>query len=238
VVVNGIEEGLFVVRPRMSPRAPASDLSVTLSGPAAGSAVDAASTFVVRVANDGPGALSETRAMYMPPTSSRVAAVRSSQGECSIGAVVTCDLGSLAAGSDAFAVVTVVGSVEGDLVSTAIASARGGDGVRRERSALTTTRRGRPAPALALRRPDADTIFHIGRNNTIQWTLRGTRGGVAIDLSHDDGATWIRVSENAENVGFFDWTGAGALTMRARIRVSSLEDPRMVQTSPAFTIAR
>ena len=90
---------------------------------------------------------------------------------------------------------------------------------------------------LTLRRPDAGTIFRIGRNNTVQWTLRGAAGGVGIDLSRDDGVTWTIVGESAENVGFYDWTGVGDETTRARIRVRSLSDARLTQTSPSFSIA-
>jgi hypothetical protein len=236
VIVNGIEQGLFVVRPRALPRVLVSPLSVTLAGPAVGSPLDTAWTFVVRVANDGPGVLSDTRVMETPPASTKLISVRSSQGECSMGTVVSCDLGTLARGSEAFALVTVLGGVEGDLVSTTIVSARAADGSRMERSALTTTRSRRSASELTLRRPDAATIFRIGRNNTIQWTLRGTAGSVSVDLSRDDGATWTRLSENAENVGFFDWTGIGTNTSSARIRVSSVSNPQLTQTSPAFSI--
>jgi hypothetical protein len=108
-----------------------------------------------------------------------------------------CLASPLAPGSEAFALVTVHGGVEGDLVSTSIASVRATDGSRVERSALTTTRSRRSVSELTLRRPDAATIFRVGRNNTIQWTLRGTAGGVSIDLSRDHGATWTRLSENA-----------------------------------------
>jgi len=45
------------------------------------------------------------------------------------------------------------------------------------------------------------------------------------------------VSDEAENVGFYDWTGTGGLTARARIRVTSLTRPALTQTSPAFSIA-
>jgi hypothetical protein len=83
----------------------------------------------------------------------------------------------------------------------------------------------------------AETTFWINRNNTIQWTLRGVAGGVSIDLSRDDGATWTRLGEQAENVGFYDWTGAGNLTARARIRVTSLARPELTQSSATFTIA-
>jgi len=236
VVVNGIEQGLFVVRPRMSPPAAASDFSVTLTGPAAASPADTVWTFLVRVANDGPGTMSETRVVEMPPAATRVVSVRPSQGECAMSTVVACEFGSLAPASEAFAVITVAGSVEGQLPSTVIASARAADGSRREQSALTITRSARPEPDLTLRRPDASTIFRIGRNNTIQWTLRGVSGGVSVDLSRDAGITWTRLSESAENVGFYDWTGAGTITTRARIRVSSLTNPQLTQTSPVFSI--
>jgi len=236
VVVNGIEQGLFVLRPRMSPRAPASDFSVTLAGPGSGSPGDAAWTFVARVANDGRDAVTDTRVIETTPASTRVLSARPSQGECSIGSVVTCELGRMAAGSEAFVTVTIQATTEGDLVSTAIGSARAADGSRREQSALTMTRSVRRNAELTLRRPDADTIFRLGRNNTIQWTLRGASGGVGIDLSRDDGVTWTRLGESPDNVGFYDWTGVGDVTTRARIRVRSLSDGRLTQTSPSFSI--
>ena len=236
VVVNGIEQGLFVLRPRMTPRAPASDFSVTLSGPGTASPGDATWTFVVRVANDGREAVTDTRVIETTPASTRVLSVRPSQGECSMGPVVTCDLGRLAAGSEAFVTIAIQPTTEGDLVSTAIGSARSGDGSRREQSALTITRSVRRGAELTLRRPDASTLFRLGRNNTIQWTLRGASGGVGIELSRDDGVTWTRLGESSEDVGFYDWTGVGDATTRARIRVRSLNDARLTQTSPGFSI--
>jgi hypothetical protein len=89
-----------------------------------------------------------------------------------------------------------------------------------------------------MRRPVAGTTFGIERNNTVQWTLRGVTGGVRIDLSRDDGESWTRLSDEVENVGFYDWTGSGQMTSRARIRVSSLVRPELTQTSPPFAIGR
>jgi choice-of-anchor B domain-containing protein len=238
VVVNGIEQGLFVLRPRMTPRSSASDFSMSLAGPVTATPGESTSTFVVRVANDGRDAMTDTRVIATMAASARLISVRPSQGQCSKETIVTCDVGRLAPGSEAFAVVAIQASSEGDLVSTAIATARAADGSRREQSALTMTHSVRREPSLTLRRPDAGTLFRIGRNNTIQWTLRGATGGVAIDLSRDDGATWTRVSESAEDVGFFDWLGAGDVTARARIRVRSVTDSRLTQTSPSFSIAR
>ena len=238
VAVNGIEQGLFVVKPRTAPRGQPSGLHVTIAGPGAAAAVDEDWTYVVAVANHGPARVSETRVLEMPPTTAQLVSARASQGECSTGTIVSCELGSLAAGSDAFVVVTIRANAERDFVSTAIASATADDGSRPESSAQAITRGIRHAPTLTLRRPVGDTAFRIARNNTMQWTLRGVPGGVTIDLSRDDGATWTRLGDDVENVGFYDWTGAGELTSRARIRVSSRTRPQLTQTSPAFSIDR
>jgi choice-of-anchor B domain-containing protein len=237
VAVNGIEQGLFVVRPRVTPRGEPTGLAVSITGPGSSATVDTDWSFVVMVDNRGPERLSETRVIEMPPGAAQLLSARPSQGQCSISSIATCDLGSLAPGSQAFVVVTIRAAGEHDQVSSAIASAKSGDGSSRESSAQTTTRAVRYEPTLTLRRPTGDTAFWINRNNTIQWTLRGVPGGVRIELSRDDGATWTRLSEEAENVGFYDWTGTGGLTARARIRVTSLTRPELSQTSPSFTIA-
>jgi choice-of-anchor B domain-containing protein len=237
VAVNGIEQGLFVVNPRAMPRGQPAGLRLTIAGPGHTAPTDQDWSFVVMAANHGPGRLSETRVIAMPPAPARLLSARPSQGECAVGAIATCDLGTLAPGSEAFVIVTIRATAERDLVSTAVASARAGDGSTREASAQTTTRGVRHAPALTLRRPVGVTTFRIGRNNTVQWTLRGVAGGLRVDLSRDDGVTWTRLSGEVQNVGFYDWTGAGAVTSRARIRVSSLTRPELTQTSPSFTIA-
>ena len=234
VAVNGIEQGLFVVRPRVTPSGVPAGLSVTIAGPAATAPTDRDWSFLVMVANNGPGHLSETRVIEMPPVP--VLSARASQGECSVGTMVTCDLGQMASGSAAFVTVTIRPTEERDYVSTAVVSAKAADGTKREASALTTTRGVRYGPALALRRPTGETAFRVGRNNTIQWVLRGAAGGVSIDLSRDDGETWTRLADEAENVGFYDWTGVGEETFRAKIRVTSVARPELTQTSPSFPI--
>ena len=237
VIVNGIEQGLFVVKPRVTPRGEPAGLTVSIAGPGITASVDTDWSFVVMVDNRGPESLSQTRVIEMPPGPAQLLSARPSQGQCSISSIATCDLGSLAPGSQAFVIVTIRPTAEHDLVNTAIASAKSGDGSSRETSAQTTTRAVKYEPTLALRRPSSDATFWINRNNTIQWSLRGIPGGVRIELSRDDGATWTSVSDEAENVGFYDWTGTGGLTARARIRVTSLTRPALTQTSPAFTIA-
>jgi choice-of-anchor B domain-containing protein len=238
VAVNGIEQGLFLVRPRTTPRGQPAGLSLTIAGPGTIAPTDQEWSFVVMAANHGPGHLSETRVIETPPPTAALVSVRPSQGECSVGTVASCDLGNLAAGSAAFVIVTIRAASDREFVSSAVVSARADDGSKREASALTMTRGVRHAPALALRRPVAGATFGIGRNNTIQWTLRGVTGGVRIDLSRNDGDSWTNLSDEVENVGFYDWTGAGPTTSRARIRVTSLARPELTQTSPPFALGR
>jgi hypothetical protein len=44
------------------------------------------------------------------------------------------------------------------------------------------------------------------------------------------------VGDEIENVGFYDWTATGATSSRAKIRVTSLGNPSLTQTSPSFSI--
>jgi choice-of-anchor B domain-containing protein len=238
VAINGIEQGLFVVRPRALPRGQPNGLSVTIAGPGSVAPVDQTWSYVVRVANDGPGSLSDTRLLEMPPATTELVSLRASQGQCSASAIVSCELGNLAPGSEAFVIVSIRAAGEDDFVSSAIvsASSAAARGSRVERSALTVTRGVRAAPALTLRRPVGETTFRLGRNNTIQWTLRGVAGGLTIELSRDDGATWATLSDDAENVGFYDWTGTGPETSRAKVRVTSAIRPDLTRTSSSFSI--
>jgi choice-of-anchor B domain-containing protein len=236
VIVNGIEQGLFVVRPRAIPQGVPTGLSVTLSGPGS-AAVGDDLVFVVKVTNHGPDRRSGIRVTEMPPSAAQLLSTRSSQGTCSVSAIAACELGNLAPGADAFVFVTVRATTEGDLFSTAMANASSDDRSSNDsRTATTTTRLIRYAPSLALVRPASGTQFRLGRNNTVQWTLRGVAGSVSIDVSQDDGATWTRLSEAVENVGFYDWTGVGTATSRAKIRVTSVSNPALTETSPSFSI--
>jgi choice-of-anchor B domain-containing protein len=234
VVINGIEQGLFVVRPRQVPQDTQVSLSVSISGTGP-APLGQDTSYVVRLANNGSQPVSDIRAIVTPPGTSQLLSAIPSQGECSITSVATCDVGPLAPGAEAVIVVTIRPTEEGDLFASVAVSANAGERTRLGIASATMTRAIRHAPALTLRRPSSDSQFRLGRNNTVQWTLRGVTGGVGIDLSRDDGATWTRVSE-AENVGFYDWTGIGATTSRAKIRVTSLDNPALTQTSPTFSI--
>jgi hypothetical protein len=189
------------------------------------------------VTNDGPDRRTAVRVMEMPPATAQLVSARASQGACSVSAIATCELGSLAAGSEAFVTMTVRAATEGDVLSTVTVSGQSEDRTATDhRQADATTRLTRYTPSLTLIRPAAGTQFRLGRNNTVQWILRGATGGVSVDLSRDDGATWTRLSDDAENIGFYDWTGVDAVTSRAKIRLTSVSNPSLTQTSSSFSI--
>jgi choice-of-anchor B domain-containing protein len=237
VVVNGIEQGLFVLRPRVEPRGHPTGLSVTIAAGDNPAPAGQDWTYLVTVSNHGPGRLDQARVIEMPPGDARLVSARPSQGRCELGSIATCDVGTLAPGSEAFVIVTMRASGEGDFVNTVTVRAIDANGSTREASAITMTRGVRYAPAFVLHRPFDGTTFWLGRNNTVQWALRGVSGGVRIELSRDAGQSWTTLSAQAPNTGFFDWTASGAATTRARIRVTSVSRPDLSQTSPDFTIA-
>ena len=180
VAVNSIEQGLFVVGPRVEPRSELDGLQLTIAGPGDGAPTDRDWSFVVKVANRGSGHLADTRVIEMPPAATQLSA-RASQGQCSEGTIAVCDLGGLAPGSEAFVIVTIRATGERDFVSTALASATADDGTTREASAQNITRgiqtRARPHVAPAHRRHDVlDRSQQHGAMNLARRRGRRERG--------------------------------------------------------------
>jgi hypothetical protein len=91
---------------------------------------------------------------------------RPSHGECTVGAIAACEIGNLAAGAEAFVIVTIRAADERELATTAIVTAKADDGSTREASALTTTRGVRYAPALSLRRRGERGILRSDRHGS------------------------------------------------------------------------
>ena len=107
--------------------------SVTIAGPGSAAPSIRSGRSSSMVATTGPAASRETRVIEMPPATAQLLSARAVAGRV-LGRPrsSTCDLGSLAPGSEAFVVVTVRATDEGDFVSTAIASAQLGRRLRNE----------------------------------------------------------------------------------------------------------
>jgi choice-of-anchor B domain-containing protein len=237
VVVNGIEQGLFVLRPRRAPAGDARGLAVSVAPTRVPAVVGSEVGIVTTVRNSGPAHARGVQLTVPVPTVASLIGARATRGACLTGQVVTCDVGALPPGASAVAVLTVRPSEARDLATTAKVTADPMDGEILDDNTATLTARVEPARReLRLLGPVGGETWRTGRAFTIQWTLRGVDGGVRVELSRDDGSNWIAIADEAANTGFFDWTASGP-TARARVRVTSLVDPSLqAASSGAFAI--
>jgi FtsP/CotA-like multicopper oxidase with cupredoxin domain len=86
--------------------------------------------------------------------------------------------------------------------------------------------------------PNGGETWNVGTTQTITWTSVGVAGSVKIDLSRDGGTTWTTLLASTTNDGTQAWVVTTPTTATARIRISSLSFPAVLDTSNAnFTIA-
>src|SRR5215471_3640152 len=84
--------------------------------------------------------------------------------------------------------------------------------------------------------PNGGECWPIGATRNITWV--GGSGNVRIELSRTGGsAPWALISNNTPNDGSYTWVVTGPPTTQARIRITSLTDPTVSDTSDGnFTI--
>ncbi|MGH9347913.1 MAG: choice-of-anchor B family protein [Vicinamibacterales bacterium] len=238
VLVNGIEQGLFLLRPRRAPSGAARGLGVTLAATSRPAFLGADLVYVARVANHGPGRAQAVQLTMQHGDGASIASAVASRGACATTTILTCALDGLAAGADATVIVTLRARTTGDLVITARVSAdhQADDPDDTVATSLETVET--PRRELVLVHPNGGETLRAGRAAAVQWTLRGVDGGVRVELSRDDGRTWVELAGNAPNVGFHDWVPPAGFQPGARVRVTSVADPRLVATSAAPFLIR
>jgi hypothetical protein len=69
----------------------------------------------------------------------------------------------------------------------------------------------------------------VGRD--IEWTSEGVTGDLRIELSRDQGFTWKTIVEDTTDDGSERININGRPTKRARLRISSIEDPSITDSS-------
>jgi hypothetical protein len=88
--------------------------------------------------------------------------------------------------------------------------------------------------AIAVTSPNGGENWPIGTTQAIQWNSSLITGNVKIELSRSGGATFNEVLfASTMNDGSENWTVAGQVTSQARIRISSVSDPNVADTSNA-----
>jgi hypothetical protein len=85
--------------------------------------------------------------------------------------------------------------------------------------------------------PNGGETWAIGTTQTIRWTSSGVSGNVKIEVSRNGGASWATLFSSTTNDGVQTWKVSKPATTQARIRVSSVKNPSVADTSNAnFTI--
>ena len=96
-----------------------------------------------------------------------------------------------------------------------------------------------PTPSITVIVPNGGEVWTVGSTQTIQWSSQGFSGNVKIQLSRDGGASYKQIANNVPNTGAFQWTVTRPATAQALIRVISMNQPTVQDTSDAvFSITR
>jgi hypothetical protein len=90
-----------------------------------------------------------------------------------------------------------------------------------------------PAGSLTLTKPNGGEVWVKGEKGQVRWTSAGLSGPVKIELSRNGGVSWTAILASTTNDGKHNWTVAGARTRRARVRVTSVSQPQVTDTSNA-----
>jgi len=108
------------------------------------------------------------------------------------------------------------------------------DEVRFYNRALTSPEIAMLYESINITYPNDGESFHTGIQDTIRWSSVGITGNVRIDLNRNyPSATWETLFANTANNGQTLWTVSGSSTPLARIRIRSVSDTTIADTSNA-----
>ncbi|MBI5566906.1 MAG: hypothetical protein HY870_18555 [Chloroflexi bacterium] len=96
-----------------------------------------------------------------------------------------------------------------------------------------------PPASITVIAPNGGEVWRIGSTQTIQWTATSVTGNVRILLSRDGGASYKQIATHVSNTGAFQWTVTKPAATGALIRVISINQSSVLDTSDAvFSIRR
>lgn len=139
VLVGGIEQGLFVLRPTI-PTAAQANMSISLNAPAGPLKVGNTLTYTIGVLNDGLATATGVKVTDVLPPGVMLLSASASQGSCSGTTTVTCALGTMASGASATATINVKLTNSGMITNTVSVKATQGDPSLVNNSAQVTTK--------------------------------------------------------------------------------------------------
>jgi choice-of-anchor B domain-containing protein len=139
VIVGGIEQGLFVLRPTI-PTATQANMSISIAGPAGPLKVGNNATYNIGVRNDGLATATAVKVTDVLPPGVMLVSANASQGSCAGTTTVTCSLGNLASEANATATIIVKLTGSGMITNTVSVKATQGDPSLANNSANVTTK--------------------------------------------------------------------------------------------------
>ena len=89
------------------------------------------------------------------------------------------------------------------------------------------------AATVAVLLPNGGEELHIGQEFVLRWDPGGAGGDVRIELSRNAGLSYESIATSTANDGEFAWTPTGPDTGQALLRVSSVANPTLGDTSNA-----
>jgi uncharacterized repeat protein (TIGR01451 family) len=220
------------------PPSPAPDLSVTKTADTNTVDVGGELTYRITARNAGPGAASHVVVTDTPDPGLQIVSVTPSQGTCSAGVPIVCDLGPLAPGAQATVVVVARATTAGQLRNgaTAVPSpGGGGDGDVAEASAsnaaVRLTKRATPSTV----RPGDEVTYEL----TV--TARGaTARGIRVCDSLPHGLSITSLGGAHLRGGRPCWTiarlpASHSRTLRLRVQVSPSTPPGRITNTATLT---
>ena len=90
-----------------------------------------------------------------------------------------------------------------------------------------------PLGSITVTAPNGGEVLTAGIAYKLKWLSARLTGNVKIELSRDGGVTWKTLFASTPNDGKQSWTPAGAKTLHARLRISSVSEPQVTDASNA-----
>ena len=90
-----------------------------------------------------------------------------------------------------------------------------------------------PPPTITLLFPNGGESWTVGESHAIQWSSANLSGNVKIELSRYGGSSWETLFAGTTNDGNQNWTVTGPASTTCRVRVTSVANGTVLDTSNA-----
>ncbi|MCX5973512.1 MAG: hypothetical protein NTU59_02305 [Coprothermobacterota bacterium] len=90
-----------------------------------------------------------------------------------------------------------------------------------------------PSPTIDVLNPNGGESWTVGESRAIQWSSANLSGNVIIELSRNGGSAWETLFAGTANDGNQSWTVTGPVSTACRVRVTSVNNGTVLDTSNA-----